>query len=203
LNGTNILNFKLVSAFNRKHRTHGGSCIYVRNNIPTKDIDYFPTLGEETNFGLSLTELIDHKLYIVCIYRAPDGQIDIFINKLEILIHKLLTKNKALLLCGDWNIDILHNNNNNQKDLLDLLQRYNLVNTVQSPTRMTKSTSSTIDLMIINRIMYKMPADIYELGLSDYSAQILQVMCRTPNCTPTKIWRRNFNKNNIKKFTNQ
>lgn len=135
----------------------------------------------------------------MCIYRAPDGQIEIFLHKLETLIQKLLTKNKAILLCGDWNIDILHENST-QKDLVDLLQRYNLVNTVQSPTRKTKSTSSLIDLMIINRTMYKMPASIHELGLSDHSAQILPIMCRIPDGSTTKIWRRNFNKNNIKKF---
>jgi hypothetical protein len=137
----------------------------------------------------------------VYIYKAPDGQIDIFLNKLETLIQKLLSKNKSLLLCGDWNIDLLHKNNN-QKDSVDLLQRYNLVPTVQSPTRIIKSTSSIIDLMIINGMLYKMPASYHELGLSDHLTQILPVMCRKSNGTTTKIWRRNFNKNNIKKFTN-
>jgi exonuclease III len=120
-----------------------------------------------------------------------------FFNKRETLIQKLLSKNKSLLLCGDWNINLLHENND-KKDL-DLLQRYNLVNTVQSPTRITKSTSSMIELMIINGMMYKMPASKHELGLSDHLAQILPVMCRKSNGTTTKIWRRNFNKNNIKK----
>jgi hypothetical protein len=49
------------------HKTHGGSCIYVKDNLSTKVIDYFTTFGEEINFELSLTELIDYKLYIVCI----------------------------------------------------------------------------------------------------------------------------------------
>jgi hypothetical protein len=101
-------------------------------------------LSEEKNFELSLIELVDYKLFIVCIYRSPDGKIEIFINKLETLIQKLITKKESLLLCGDWNIDILYENNN-QKELVDLLQRNNLVNTVQLPTRMTKSTSTLID----------------------------------------------------------
>ena len=156
---TNIQNFKLASSFNRKYRTHGGSCIYVKDNISTKDMDYFTTFGEEINFELSLIELIDFKLYIGCIYRAPDGQFDIFLNKLETVIQKLLKKNKVLLLCGDWNIDMLHENNN-QKEFVGLLQRYNLINTVHSPTRMTKSTSSLLDAMIINKTRYKIPASM-------------------------------------------
>jgi exonuclease III len=68
----------------------------------------------------------------VCIYRSPDGQFKKFLDKLELVIKTLLRKNKNLILCGDWNIDFLHENDN-QKDLTDLLLRYNLVNTVRSP----------------------------------------------------------------------
>jgi hypothetical protein len=50
-------------------------------------------------------------------------------------------KDKILILCGEWNIDFLHENDN-QKDLTDLLLKYNLVNTVRSPTRITTSTST-------------------------------------------------------------
>jgi exonuclease III len=97
---TNIPNFKLVSAFKRKCKTHGGSCIYVKDNtsILTKDIDCFATFGEETNFELSLIELVDFKLNVGCIYRAPVGQFDIFLDKLETIIQKLLRKNKVLIL---------------------------------------------------------------------------------------------------------
>jgi len=65
---------------------------------------------------------------------------------------------------------------------------------------MTKSTSSLLDLMIINKTRYKMPASIYELGLSDHFAQILSVTCSISACTSAKKWRRDFNKNNINKF---
>jgi hypothetical protein len=98
LHSTSIINFKLVSAFSGTSRTHGGSCFYVKDSIVTKDIDYFTTLSEDKNFELSLIELVNYKIFIVCIYRSPDGQIEIFINKLETLIQKLITKKKSLLL---------------------------------------------------------------------------------------------------------
>jgi hypothetical protein len=163
------------------------------------DTDCFATFGEETNFELSLIELVDFKLYVGCIYRALDGQFDIFLDKPETIIQKLLRKKNVLILCGDWNIDMLHESSN-QKDLLGLFQRYSLVNTVHSPTRITNTTSSLLYLMIINKTRYKSPASIYELGLSDHLAQILSVTCSIPAYTPIKIWRRNFNKNNINKF---
>ena len=97
-----------------------------------------------------LIQLHGYKLCIVCVYRSPNGQSDKFLNKLELVIQKLLMKDKILILCGDWNIDFLHEDSN-LKDLTDLLLRYNLVNTVQSPTRISKSTSTLIDVIIINK----------------------------------------------------
>jgi exonuclease III len=92
---------------------------------------------------MSLTELPEYKVYIVCIYRSPDGQFDKFLNKLELVTQKLLKKDKILLLCGDWNMNFLHEDGN-LKDLTDLQLRCNVVNTVQSPTRIMKSISTLI-----------------------------------------------------------
>jgi hypothetical protein len=55
--------------------------------------------------------------------------------------------------------------------------------------------------MIINKIWYKCPALVLELGLSDHSAQILSITSSKPIQTHMKSWRRNFNKNNTNKFT--
>jgi len=74
---------------------------------------------------------------------------------------------KILILCGDWNIDFLHDNGN-LKDLTDLLLRYNRVNTVQSSTGITKSTSTLIDVITISKKYYMEPATVIELGLSHH-----------------------------------
>ena len=116
-----------------------------------------------------LIELPMYKLNIVCIYRSPDGQLDKFLNKLELVIQKLLNKNKKLLLCGDWNIDFLPEDSD-QKNLTDLLLTYNLVNTVKSPTRMTSSAQILLDVIIINKTHYSTLATVIELGQSDHQA---------------------------------
>ena len=59
-----------------------------------------------------------------------------------------------------------------------------------------------IDLMIVNEHIYNKPASNHELGLSNHLAQMLPVTCRKSNIVTTIIWRRNFNKYNILKFTN-
>ena len=80
-------------------------------------------------------------------------------------------KKKSLFLCGDLNIDFLHEDNN-QQELVVLLLRYNLANTVQSPTRI-KNVTTLIDVVITNRMHSMEPASIMELGLSDHQAQLL------------------------------
>jgi exonuclease III len=150
LNCTNIVDFKLVSAFCRSSSEHGGYGIYVKDGLKTKEISYFSGISEEKSFEMSLTELPGYKLRIVCVYRSSDGQFNKFLNKLELVVQKLLIKDKILILCGEWNIDFLHEDGN-LKDLTDLLLRYNLVNAVQSPTRITKSTNTLIDIIIINK----------------------------------------------------
>jgi exonuclease III len=140
----------ILSKFCRSSSEHGGSGIYVKDGLEPKEISYFSGISEEKTFEISLIELLGYKLCTVCVYRSQDGQFYKFLHKLELVIQKLLMKDKILLLCGDWNIDFLHEDGN-LKNLTDLLMRYNLINTVQSSTRITKNTSTLIDVIIINK----------------------------------------------------
>jgi len=142
-----------------------------------------------------------YKLNIVCIYRSPDGQLEKFLKELEVVIQKLLRKNKILLLCGDWNIDFLKEDNN-KKELTDLLLRYNLVNTVKSPTRLTTITKSLLDVISIEEKHYKNPATVIELGLSDHQAQMLPVLNKSRISNKKRVLKRCFRENNIEEFKN-
>jgi exonuclease III len=143
---------------------------------------------------MSLIELPEYKLLILCIYRSPKEEFDTFLNKLEV-IQKLLKKDKILILCGDWNIDFL-SDNGNLNDFKDLLLRYNLINTVQT----TKSTSTLLNVMIINRKYYMEPATVVDLELSDHHAQLLPVLFKNHTDVDHKVLKRYFGEENIKEF---
>jgi hypothetical protein len=104
-----------------------------------------------------------------------------------------------LLLCGDWNIDFLREDSD-LKDLTDLLLRYNLVNAVKSPTRITSSSRTLLDVIIINKIHYKIPATVIEFGLSDHQAQVLPVLNNTWSSANQRVLKRHFRENNIREF---
>ena len=52
-----IDNFKLASDFNRSKSDHGGSCIYVKRHVQTKDIIYLQGISKEKGFEMTAAKI--------------------------------------------------------------------------------------------------------------------------------------------------
>ena len=96
-----------------------------------------------------LFEHLDYGTIVTRAYRTPDGKFDIFLNKLQFIIQKIILKNKILIVSGDWNMNFIYKSSN-EREYNHLLSRYNLKHTVNVPTKITKSTSTLLDVLIIN-----------------------------------------------------
>jgi hypothetical protein len=59
--------FKLSSNFSRSKRDHGGSCIYFKRHVQTKEINYLRGINKEKDFEMTAVEILDYKLIIVCV----------------------------------------------------------------------------------------------------------------------------------------
>jgi hypothetical protein len=59
----------------------------------------------EKDFEMSVTELAGYGYIIVCTYRSPDSKFWTFLKTLELIMQIAQSKNKTLLLCGDWNLN--------------------------------------------------------------------------------------------------
>jgi exonuclease III len=46
-------------------------------------------------------------MVLVCIYGSPDGDLQLFLQNMEIIIQKVQLKRKRVILCGDWNINFM------------------------------------------------------------------------------------------------
>jgi hypothetical protein len=79
----NIDGFRMISSFSRSHSASGGSCIFIRNTIEMKDVNYLRDLGKEKVFEISAIELPDNSTIIACIYRSPDSDFYTFLHTLE------------------------------------------------------------------------------------------------------------------------
>jgi len=95
---------------------------------------------------MSVTELMDYGYITVCIYRSPDSNLWIFLKNLELIMQKIQSRNKKLLLYGDWNLNFMLDNIRLQ-ELQNLLESYDMINIVRSPTRIISSTESLIDII--------------------------------------------------------
>ena len=190
--------FKLVSSFSRSTRSGGGSSIFIKDFLRTKEVVYINRLGCESTFEVSAIELTDFNLIIICIYRSPDGNFAEFLSILESVICKVQSKGINLFLCGDWNVNFLQKSPN-LVDLKNLLLMYNLENMVDSPTRITHSSATQIDVMITNINCVK-PTINYDLGYSDHFAQVTNVIVNKPVINPKIIKKRRFSDIETKEF---
>ena len=90
IHAININHFTLANAFCRRNSDHGESRIFVKKGVITKELKSLKELGEEKSFELSVTELVQYAIIVICTYRSPEGKFDTFLNKLELLIQKLM-----------------------------------------------------------------------------------------------------------------
>lgn len=95
-----------------------------------------------------------------------------------------------------WEYYLLQNNSH-QQALISWILPNNLLNTVVSPMRVIKDTSSLTDVMIIDKILHNTVMEILELGYSDHSAQVWNVVADKPKVGHKRIIKREFTKRKI------
>jgi hypothetical protein len=54
-----IAKFKLASNFSRNKSDHGGSCIYVKHRVQTKEVNYLKRISKEKDFEMTVVEIMD------------------------------------------------------------------------------------------------------------------------------------------------
>ncbi|PNF26089.1 hypothetical protein B7P43_G04923 [Cryptotermes secundus] len=175
----NFENYSLISKFCRKNKLHGGSCIYVKTNLDAKPCNLFESLNQEEHFEASIIELIQFNTIIICIYRTPNSNINIFIKNLDKILNSLTNKGKNIIIVGDLNVDFIKKSVNPQ--LQTMLDSYGLQAIVDVPTRIGPTSQTAIDQIILNRGLWEYNYKVAETGLSDHNAQILQVYMHYKN----------------------
>jgi hypothetical protein len=68
-----VYEFKLTSNFSRSKSIHGGTCIYVKNYLQTREVNYIKGISKEKDFEMSAVEILHYDLIVACVSRSPDG----------------------------------------------------------------------------------------------------------------------------------
>jgi hypothetical protein len=146
-------------------------CIYILETLKFLNIDLQKHCKEQDIEIAALQIRLNKKNVIMFfIYRAPSGNFDYFLNKLDTILNSLQNHKTEFIICGDININYL-GTTNRKKQLDNLLGTYNLISTVYFPTRIANKSVILRDIFIDNRRNYTIKPGIN--GKSDHDAQLI------------------------------
>ncbi|KAK3909850.1 Putative 115 kDa protein in type-1 retrotransposable element R1DM [Frankliniella fusca] len=161
---------------------NGGAAIFVKKCLEYTEINVLDLAVEGVFEPVAVT--LD-MLSVICVYRPPEGCIDIFFNQLQSCIERVADKRKYLVICGDLNIDILCKNSK-QNRLQCLMNEYGLSSLTNMATRVSYNSSTGIDHIITNIPLENLKSSCnIEVGMSDHLLQ--QVLLNT-NKKDKKDW---------------
>jgi hypothetical protein len=119
------------------------------------------------------------------------------------MLNMIQIKEHLLVLCGDWNINLLAENTY-QRALKSLPLSNNLQNTVLCPTHVNSNTCSLLDVMIRNKDFYHSTTRVIEMGFLHHLALVMSIIVHSPS-TCLKYMKKMFffSKLNIENFKDQ
>ena len=169
---------------NRINRNGGGVALYVHNSFKCKKIESMSITVENT-MEMVTVEIITEKnknIIISCVYRTPGSCLDIFNDKMSDIYDKNVEK-KRVLVCGDFNIDLLNTNEHRKsRDFLNTMYCLSLFPTILKPTRITTNSATLIDNIFINVIESEVVSGMLLNDITDH----LPVFTIVRNVTWTK-----------------
>lgn len=198
----NIKNFKLSSNFCRNNTKKGGVLILSRENLEWTQVTIpnIENISEEKQFEFCANKyhIGNTKFIVIGVYRSPRSNIDIFLDRLSILIEIVLKKSKNIIIAGDININVLNNNNSHHK-LKNILKSFNMDYLVRFPTRVFQGSVSAIDNFLTTFTNDQIRVFGAITLLSDHDGQVLEIIDNNNSkqnnyITETK---RDFSKENI------
>lgn len=203
----NICGYKLASYYVRKINEGGGVLIMVSNNIDftnnvNKSIEFLniDKLFESCVIELKLNNT---KIIIGGIYRTPSRNIESFLFNLDKLLSFLTKKSGNICIGGDFNIDILTQDNRKQ-DFINILLSHNMYYTINIPTRVTESSETAIDNFITNIDRKNVNVECIVTALSDHDGQIITlnnlIKLNKSHSIQLTEFKRIFSKANIQQF---
>ena len=162
-----------------RNRHGGGVSLYIKNRYSSKEIGEFTILNNSVEI-LGVDFGIMSKLYLVlCIYRPPRGDINIFISTLkDILTTANDRKYDGIFAIGDFNLDLMTYNDKYVYDFITTMYSFSLFPLINRPTRVTNTTATIIDHIWTTQVEFNVNNLIIETDISDHFPVISQCQIR-------------------------
>ncbi|XP_031571341.1 uncharacterized protein LOC116305543 [Actinia tenebrosa] len=137
----------------RDDRPGGGVGLFIKDDINFKirnDLTVFDSQILESIF-IEIIRPHQRNVVIGVLYRPPNSNFQMFMNKLNEILPKFSKEQKDCYLMGDFNIDLLkyQQQYNNTNDFLDTMFSHAFLPIINRPTRITSHTATSIDNILI------------------------------------------------------
>lgn len=195
--------FRLVTSFCREEGQHGGAAIYGSKDLKFKVLKKVNNLSICGEFECAAAEFTVNncQVIVITIYRPPNGRLEIFFSKLELLLSRVFEENKLILIAGDLNIE-MKNDNRYKEQLFSLTNSFDVHATINEYTRVCRFSKSCIDNIFTNSTEY-FEANIINTHISDHTAQKIRFKVKRLSKDNHVTYRRFFSENNKHNFLNQ
>ena len=169
-------NFNEGSIYCRAKKSKGGTAIYVNKGITSREINV-SDLAFEGDIELCAVKCDEVKVTVACVYRPPSGNYKVFFSNFEKLLERICRADATVFVCGDFNINLLEENDKQVKRygerLTRLLRLNNLNIAIDTPTRVAKGSATLIDNIFTSQNKDFFSACNKDLGLSDHFSQFI------------------------------
>jgi hypothetical protein len=149
--------------------------IFIQDNIHYTNINK-DRYTNENDIEICAVKLhiLSRTIVIITVYRFPAGNIAYFLNNLKAALNQVYNNTVDIILCKDFNINYLSDNQNKQA-LNSLLTSYSLYSIIDFPTRIHKNSNTMIDNIFIK--FKNENYSVYSLinCLSNHDAQVLSL----------------------------
>ena len=148
-NSVNFDNYVHIHSL-RKNKRGGGISVFVRDKFTTKLLtnfnlccEFVETLFVEISFGGAS--------FLLCvIYRPPQGDNYLFNQKFDEIFSSLrVSKYNNIIVCGDFNYNLLQLDENINLSFLSLIRSHSLLPMISKPTRITDVSATLIDNIFV------------------------------------------------------
>ena len=176
----------------------GGLMFYVNENIPCRKQS---PEQNDSNFEIIFPEITlrNRKWLLIGLYKPP-GQKKGFLENLNSVLNKYISKYENIILIGDFNSSV------ENKRLADFTTLFNPESLIRSPTCFQSSKPACIDLILTNKKELFKNSQTFEVGISDHhlltlTSMRIQFIKGNPSNPKVKFYR-DFKSFNLESFNN-
>lgn len=178
----------VASSFCRRHHKGGGALIYLNESMPYKNLMNLVNKSVEKVCEIAAVYLTGYDLYVINVYRSPQGCFNDFLNTIESVFINV-DSSKNILFTGDLNINFNQQNETNVQGFIQLMKQFGLKQHIKEPTRM----ANCIDNVLTNIESRKIITNVKDTTLSDHKAIHVKIQLsntlrinnfRTQRCRP-------------------